>query len=615
LAGTPFLHSVMLQERRGMFKVWNVFLLCLTFLMTIFGTFLTRSGMIASVHSFARSSIGNYFVVFILLMAACLAALIIWRLPLLRAEHRIDSLLSRDFVFLLNNWILMGMLFFVLIATTWPLISEALRGQTVTVGPGFYNKWMIPLGLVLLALVGIGPLLAWRKSTGAYMARVLRMPMLAALVMSVLHIVVGPKLGYPPFVAGDQIYDTFTGKVLAALYGAAPLLATTISAFVVAGHLQEFWRATALRMRNAQEGFFLALFEVIARAKRRYGGYIVHLGIVAMYFGFTGAAYDKDKEAALRPGEALNVSGFSVRYDKSRMEVDPNKRMVFTDMTVLHAGRAPKHISPAKFIYMKPQGTATTEVAIESTLTEDVYAIMNSVNPETKLGTFRVIVRPFVAWIWLGGMMMMLGTAVSMSPSVREVLGEVKSRARMPAMAAAGATAIVLAVVLSIIALSLLSPVLAHAQNDGSSSLHAGSVTMRNPEERQLFSRLLCECGDCQRLPLSSCVCSWAEHMRTRIRGELSQGKSATQIQEEYRQDFGPQSIAIPADKGLDRALWAVPVGVIVLMAGLVFRWGRRWKRPAATAPTDSAKLPTPSADASYDAALDQELERLEDGA
>src|SRR5215510_102523 len=176
LAGTPYLHSVMLQERRGMFKVWNVFLICLTFLMTIFGTFLTRSGMIASVHSFARSSIGNYFVVYMVIIVALCAALIIWRLPMLRAEHRIDSLASRDFVFLLNNWILMGMLFFVLVATTWPLISEALRDQTVTVGPGFYNKWMIPLGLVLLGLTGVGPLLAWRKSTRAHLWRVLLWP-------------------------------------------------------------------------------------------------------------------------------------------------------------------------------------------------------------------------------------------------------------------------------------------------------------------------------------------------------------------------------------------------------------------------------------------------------
>jgi cytochrome c-type biogenesis protein CcmF len=432
--------------------------------------------------------------------------------------------------------------------------------------------------------------------------------------MLLLHVVVGPMLGYPPIVSGDQIYDTFTGKVLAALYSAAPVLATTLSAFVVAGHLQEFWRGTSVRMKSAGEGFFLALFEVIARAKRRHGGYIVHLGIVAMYFGFTGAAYDKDKEAALRPGEALQVSGFSVRYDQSRMEVDPNKRMVFTDMTILHRGRGAVPISPAKFIYSKPQGTATTEVAIHSTLTEDVYAIMNSVNPETKVGTFRVIVRPFVSWIWIGGMLILLGTSVSMSPSVREVLGEMESRARFPA-AATAATAVVFCLLAAAVAFALIAPTLAHAQNDGSSSLHAGSVTMRNAEERQLFSRLLCECGDCQRLPLSSCVCSWAEHMRTRIRGELAQGKSPAQVQDEYRADFGAQAIAIPADKGLDRALWAVPFGVIALMAGLIFRWGRRWRGQSRAAVKSAQAAPAVPTDARFDAALDHELDRLDGGA
>jgi cytochrome c-type biogenesis protein CcmF len=614
LAGTPFLHSVMLQERRGMFKVWNVFLLCLTFLLTIFGTFLTRSGMIASVHSFARSSIGGYFVVYMVLTAVACAGLIIWRLPSLRAEHRIDSLLSRDFVFLLNNWILMGMLFFVLVATTWPLISEALRGQTVTVGPGFYNKWMVPLGLVLIGLTGVGPLLAWRKSTGAYMARALAVPVGAALLVAVLHASLGASFGYPAIVEGDQIYDTLTGQVLASIYGASPLIATTLCTFVLVGHLQEFWRGTKVRMKNAGEGFLVALFELIARAKRRYGGYIVHLGLVAMYFGFTGAAYDKDKEAALRPGQSLTVAGVEVRYDRSRMEVEPGRRMIFTDMTVLRDGKPIGRVSPAKFIYDKPPGTATTEVAIRSTLVEDVYAIMNSVNPETKVGTFRVIVRPFVAWIWLGGLLMLFGTFVCMSPSVREVLGESRAPARAP-FGRAAATAAVLLALASALGYALLSPALAAAQGEGSSSLHAGSVTMKNAEERQLFARLLCECGECQRLPLSTCACGWAEDARARIREDMAQGKTPAQVQEEYRSAHGPQAIAIPADEGLDRLLWLVPVALIALAAVQLVRWGRRWskKGDAAVAAPDATPGPAVPDDERYDEALKRALDEDED--
>jgi cytochrome c-type biogenesis protein CcmF len=580
--------------------------------MTIFGTFLTRSGMIASVHSFARSTIGIYFVWYMAFLILGCAALIIWRLPLLRSEHRIDSLLSRDFVFLLNNWILMGMLAFVLIATTWPLISEAVRGETVTVGPGFYNKWMIPLGLILMSLTGIGPLLAWRKSTGSQLSRVLLVPGAAALVMMVLHLTLGTAAGYPALVTGDAIYDTMTGKVLAGIYGMSPLFATTICTFVLVGHLQEIWRGTAVRMRNAKESAPVAFYELISRTKRRYGGYIVHLGLVAMYFGFTGAAYDVDKESALHPGESLSVRGFDVRFDRSRMELDPSKRMIFTDMTVLKDGKAIARIAPAKFIYDKPQGTATTEVAIRTTLGEDIYAIMSSVSPETKVGVFRVIVRPFVAWIWLGGLIMILGTAVSMAPSVREVLGEARAPRRSGfAMPAAATTAIFLIIALTV--LWFATPAFASAQNEGSSSLHAGTVSMNSDEERQLFARLLCECGGCQRLPMSSCICEWAEKARIEIRRDLSNGKSPLEIQEAWGEKWGAQALAIPSDKGMDRLLWLVPMVAIAAMAVQLVRMGRRWSRPSTT-PAAGTSVPD-SAIAGLDDKLDNELRRLDEDA
>jgi cytochrome c-type biogenesis protein CcmF len=612
LAGTPFLHSVVLQERRGMFKVWNVFLICLTFFMTIFGTFLTRSGMIASVHSFARSSIGIYFVWYMVFLVTACTALIVWRLPLLRSQGRIDSLLSRDFVFLLNNWILMGMLFFVLIATTFPLISEALRGETVTVGPGYYNKWMVPLGLVLMSLTGVGPLLAWRKSTRSDLWRVLVVPSAVALVMLAIHILVGPHFGYPAFVKSDDIYDTTTGRVLAFVYGCAPVLSTTICTFVLTGHLQEFWRGARVRMRNTAEGFFTAIIELVTRAKRRYGGYLVHMGLVAMYFGFTGSAYDTEKEAALRPGQSLEVRGFTIRYDGSRMEVNPNVRMLFSDMTVLHNGKRIADIAPAKFIYTKPQDTATTEVAIRSTLSEDIYAIMNTVNPETKLGTFRIIVRPFVSWIWLGGLFMIFGTGICISPSVREVLGEASapsSARRAPTLAT---SLLILLACGAAWAVWELGSGRAQAQTDGSSSLHAGSVTMKNPEEKQLFERLLCMCGDCQRLPLSTCSCGVADDMRAKIRDKIAQGASPQAIQDDYRAEFGARSIAIPSDRGLDRALWAVPLSLIAGVAGLLVWRGKKWVLRGAPEPASASGLAPRAADG-YDAALDAELRKLDE--
>jgi cytochrome c-type biogenesis protein CcmF len=503
----------------------------------------------------------------------------------------------------------MGMLFFVLIATTFPLISEALRDETVTVGPGFYNKWMVPLGLVLLALTGIGPLLAWRKSTRAQLWRVMIVPTSASLLMLVLHVALGERAGYAAYVTSDEIYDTATGRALAVIYGCAPVLSTTMCVFVLVGHLQEFWRGASVRMRNTGEGFFTAVYELISRAKRRYGGYLVHIGLVAMYFGFTGAAYDTDKEAALYPGQSLEVRGFSIRYDGSRMEVDPNRRMLFSDMTVLRDGKRVADITPAKFIYSKPPDTATTEVAIRSTLSEDIYAIMNTVNPQTKLGTFRVIVRPFVAWIWLGGLFMIFGTVVCMAPSVREVLGEVRMpapRRNMTAMASG------ILLLLGTGALWQLAASTAHGQSAASatSSLHAGTVTMNNDTERQLFQRLLCMCGGCQRLPLSSCICKEAEDMRAKVRDQLASGVAPTKIQEWYRSEMGAQAIAIPSDHGLDRALWAVPLSAIAVAAGALVWVGRKWLKPrVAASPAGVAK----GASEGYDAALDAELRKLDE--
>ncbi|MCG8556183.1 MAG: cytochrome c biogenesis protein CcsA [Proteobacteria bacterium] len=612
LTGTAYIHSVMLQERRGMFKVWNVFLLCLTFFLTIFGTFLTRSGLIASVHSFARSDLGGYFLVYMGGLVALCAVLIVWRLPQLKAENRIDALLSRDFSFLLNNWILMGMAFFILIATTWPLLSEWLRDETVTVGPGYYNKWMVPLGLVLLFLTGFGPLMAWRKATGSYLLRVLVLPCAALLVTCLLHVVVGPSLGYPAYVESDEIYDTATGRALAAVYAVAPVVSSSLCAFVFAAIAQEFWRGAAVRVKRRGESPWVALFRLTFKAKRRYGGYIVHLGVALMFFGFTGAAYDTEKEAALRPGQSVQVGGYDVRYDGSRMEADPNKRMVFSDMTLLEQGRTVDRVAPAKFIYTKARGQATTEVAIRSTPKHDLYLIMNTVRPDSGLGTFLIKVRPFVMWIWLGGLVMFIGTFISLSPSVRELLGEAARPALARPRARSVATATLLVALCIAAFVGLWAPLAAQGQAQGSSSLHAGSVAIKNPTERRLFPRLLCQCGECQRLPLSTCACSWADDMRAEVRQKLAAGMEPAQIEREYRAQFGAEALAIPADEGLDRALWAVPVAALALAAGGLFWLARRWARRGAGELGEPRASVSGHAMDAYDRALDEELRRLD---
>ena len=595
LAGTAYLHSAMVQERYGMLKVWNVFLLCLTFIMTIFGTALTRSGLIASVHSFARSDIGLYFFAYIGVLAFVCLALVIWRLPKLRAEHRIESLLSREFFFLLNNWILLGMMVFVLCATMWPRISEWLQGAEATVGPPFYNQWMVPFGIILLFLTGVGPLVSWRKASGQNLLRAMLWPAVASVTVLLLQIAFGESLGFSAYVESDHIYDTATGVVLGGFHSVASAVTFAVSAFTLTCIGQEFWRGTRVRMRKG-ESFFTALFSLVSRARRRYGGYTVHIGVVVMFIGFAGAAYDVEAEAAVRPNGTLEVGDFQLRYERSQMLRDPNKRAVYSELTVLDKdGNELSTVYPAKFIYRTHPEMPTTEVSIRSRLLEDLYVIMSVVDPQTQRGTFRVIQRPLVAWIWIGGIFFILGCVIAMWPRTRDVL-------RRQARIAKTAALILLAL--------LVAPHMASAQSDSSSSLHAGTVVISDPEERHLFSQLLCQCGSCQRLPLDTCGCSWAEDARRDLRMRMAGGETALDLIAGFRAQHGPAAISVPQDQGMDRALWAVPVVLIVLAAGTIIRTGYRWRRRGSDAGQGAESSSEGATD--YDELLEEELRKMD---
>ena len=414
LTASAYVHSVMIQERRGLLKLWNVFLICLTFFLTIFGTFLTRSGMISSVHSFAQSSIGSYFAVFLLLLVvatttlvlwrwpelrdikptralrwaavaagwtvigACLPGLyLVWRLPIAvglrvtliaavagaavfvalevvfrRIAHGLDvkarrpvieSVFSREFTFLLNNWILCSLLFFILIATTFPLISEGLTGEKVTVGPPFYKVWVQPLGLVLLLLMGIGTLFGWKKTSPDALRRVFRAPVATFVGFAALHFAFGRALGFPAVVYSDAVYEGALGAALRTFNAFTPVLGFSLCAFNAAVIVQEFALLLRARARTGSgeatptilwwlgglPGLLHTLFTLPPPSRRRYGGYIVHLGIVLMFVGFTGQSWNHDKEVSLLPGQSYELGDYSLTYVGARMEVDNSKRMVF----------------------------------------------------------------------------------------------------------------------------------------------------------------------------------------------------------------------------------------------------------------------------------------------
>ena len=614
LTGTAYLHSVMVTERRGMLKVWNVFLLGLTFIMTIFGTFLTRSGLIASVHSFARSDIGIYFAGYLVLLVIFVIGLIAYRVPKLKAQASLDSMVSREFAFLMNNWILLFMMVFILASTTFPLLSEWIRGETTTVGPPWYNKWMVPFGLMLLFLTGVGPLISWRKATGKNLRDAFIAPVSVAVAVGVLHAALGTWLGFAPLVEWESIYDTAIGAVLGAIYSVAPIASTTLCAFVLATVVQEFVRGTRARRRSTGEIVPVALFELVARAKRRYGGYVVHVGIVLMFIGFTGAAYDVEREASLQPGQSMEVGGYTFTFARMREDEDGNKRMLFGEVSISRGGDVIGQVSPAKFVYRTHPEMPTTEVAIRTGPLHDLYVVMSGVDVQGRRATFRIIKRPLVAWIWVGGAILLLGTLIAVSPSVRELLASWTSSPQPARAARAGAAITILLVLAGAAAWAVFgSASLARAQADSSSTLHAGTVEIHSSVERRVFDGLLCMCGDCQRLPLSGCACGWAENMRAEVRAQIARGDDPNAIMDRYRERFGARAISIPGDSGLDRALWAVPISLGVVAAGVLVFFGRRWARRGAAETAQAAgRAQGVTADA-YDERLDRELRELED--
>ncbi len=428
-----YVHSTIIQERRNMFKIWNVVLICLTFCLTIFGTTLSRSGLISSVHSFAKSDIGPYFFVFLSLIVAASAGLIVWRLPLLRARAEVESLASREAMFVLNNWALLGGMTFVLVATTFPLLSELFTAQEVTVGPPFYNKWMAPIGLLIFALMGLAPLFGWRKTSGSSLRRAFAFPGAVWLCTLVLHAWLGSRFGYPFIVRSETVEASSGARVLASISQFFPGITASLVTFNVAVVLQEYYRGTRARQaasakRGQTEGFWLALARLVQKSRRRYGGYVVHLGIAGMFLGFVGTAWSVEGEANLDPGQSYDIAGYHLTYKGTRMcpgnprcsaeeNAARDRRMVFADLDISRGGRYVGSLSPAKFIYHSPD-QVTSEVGLLRGFRDDVYTVLAVADPQTKRATFSIHVNPFVTFIWLGLGVLMLGCTVSLWPEV-----------------------------------------------------------------------------------------------------------------------------------------------------------------------------------------------------
>jgi cytochrome c-type biogenesis protein CcmF len=423
LTATAFLHSIMIQENRGMLKVWNMSLVLLTFLLTIFATFLTRSGLIESVHSFAQNtSIAFIFLSFMGSIFIASVLLIIYRLPGLRSENQIESFLSRESAFLFNNLILLGAAFAILWGTIFPLVSEAFTGQPIAVGPPFFNKVNIPIGLILLALTGIGPVIAWRRATKRNLKRNFAAPVILGLVVVAIFLALGARNGYALATFG-------------------------ISTFVLGVISREFWKGTRARAHIEGEGFGPAIIHLISRNRRRWGGYIVHVGTVLIFTAFAGRAFEVEIRKALNPGEEVNIASpfghtYKLTYEGISSSVEENFDRWVALLSVDKNGERVGVISTERRFY-RVNRQMLTEVGIRSTPFEDLYIILADVedfegmvgnDPDAQRIVVQVMVNPLVGWIWYGGVILTIGSLIALWPTA-----EVRRRAENLEPAEAGA--------------------------------------------------------------------------------------------------------------------------------------------------------------------------------
>ena len=399
LTGTAFLHSIMIQEKRGMLRKWNVTLVVTTFLLSILGTFITRSGVIESVHSFAQSPVGSWFASFLVVAIAATAYLVTTRLKDLEARAELESMVSREAAFLYNNVVLVGIAFSVLWGTLFPIISEAVRGSKITVGPPFFNTVNIPLGLLLLALTGIGPLIAWRRASVANLKRQFASPVAGGLLLGAAFFALGMRDPYA-------------------------LVSYTLAGFVATTITQEFVKGVGARRRMHSESVPLAFVRLIARNRRRYGGYIVHLGVVVLFAAFAGLAFKKEYDLALAPGgsftavDPYNRTWTFTSQGVSRYE-ELNRQVTAVVLEAKQGSRPPTLIKSEKRQHVDSRGMPTfepsTEVGILESLRQDVYLVLHGVSGE-ETAEVRISFNPLVWWVWYGGLIMAIGGLIVMWP-------------------------------------------------------------------------------------------------------------------------------------------------------------------------------------------------------
>ncbi len=417
ITATAFLHSVMMQEKRGMMKVWNVWLVFCTFMLCILGTMLTRTGLVSSVHAFAESNIGGWFYGFLaIILVVCLAA---WykNRDYLRSENQLDSLVSRESSFLFNNLILLAACFAVLWGTLFPIFSEWITGNKISVGAPFFDKVNVPIALFLIFLTGVGPLLAWRKTSLDGLRRNFAWP--AA---------VGVASGIAAYIFGFRhIYA---------------LMCLMLSVFVTLTIFSEFYRGGRVIAARDHTDIFTAMRELTMRNTRRYGGYIVHFGMIVIFIGIAGSAFNVDIQKSMHVGDTMTIGPYSLLVQNYDEDATPNYDAQRATIEVFRDGKSEMMLYPERRTYL-PSQVPETIVAVQSSALRDLYVVYSGVSPDTNQPVIHAYLNPLVKWIWFGGVIVVLGTGLAMLPNRRSgiVLRPAETRISEPITGGGGIVA------------------------------------------------------------------------------------------------------------------------------------------------------------------------------
>ena len=407
LTGTAFLHSVMMQEKRGMMKTWNVWLIFSTFMLTILGTLLTRSGLVSSVHAFAQSAIGDWFYGFILIVFAVCLFTFFKQHDHLVSENRFESIVSREASFLFNNMILLVACFTVLWGTLFPVISEYVTGSKVTVGAPFYNRVNIPIGLFLLFLTGIGPLLAWRSTSFRSVRRNFILPGIAMGAAAIGLIAAGVR---PWSLRGEDVGDDLHAAIFS-------FVTFTLAAGVITAIAAECLRGANVVRTQTGKNLLAATVLLMRRNTRRYGGYVIHFGIVVLFIGIAGGAFNQSQEQEMSYGDTLSLGPYKLVCRSITQDSNANYDTDFALLDVFKNGRKITQLAPEKRFYLASQ-TSSTMVALHSTLRADLYVIFEGRNPDSGNPIIKAFLNPLMAWIWIGVLIVVAGTFIALVPNM-----------------------------------------------------------------------------------------------------------------------------------------------------------------------------------------------------